>query len=82
MIGSDGSYAETRGYSLYSKGEGFIVQTEYLNNNGQNNCQGLSATYVRENTINEFFVELNGGEMKLYFSNRPSQNYFILKRQP
>ena len=82
FIANDGSFEERKRYTPKSYKNGFLVEFQYLSNNGKNNCQGLPARYVRLNTIETLYIEvLNTESMKIYFGPEETQGFIVLKKK-
>jgi hypothetical protein len=82
FIGNDGSFQERKRYISKSYKNGFIVEFQYLSNNGKNNCQGLPGRYVRLNTIETLYIELlNTERMKIYFGPEETQEFIVFKKK-
>src|SRR5215831_598933 len=82
FIGNDGSFQERKRYISKSYKNGFLVEFQYLSNNGKNNCQGLPGRYVRLNTIETLYIELlNTESMKIYFGPEETQEFIVFKKK-
>ena len=82
FVGNDGSFQEMKRYTAKSYKNGFLVEFQYLSNNGKNNCQGLPAGYVKLNTIETLYIELlNAGILKIYFGLEDAQGFMVFKKE-
>lgn len=82
FISNDGSFEERKRYIPKSYKNGFLVDFQYLSNNGKDNCQGHPARYVRLNSIETVYIELlNTKIMKIYFGPEETQGFMIFKKK-
>src|SRR6266446_2830164 len=81
FAGNDDSFQERKRYIAKSYKNGFLVEFQYLSNNGRDNCQGHPAGYVRLNTIETVYIELlNTERMKIYLGSEETQGFIIFKK--
>ena len=82
FLARDGRYEERKRYAEKSHREGFLVEFQYLSNNGQKNCQGLPANYVRTNTIETLYVQvMSTTRIKVYFGPAEMEHFIIFARR-
>lgn len=82
FVGNDGSYEERKRYTAKSYKNGLLVEFQYVSNNGENNCQGLPATYVQRNTIETVYIEVvNAETIKIYFGPEETQGFIVFKKR-
>jgi hypothetical protein len=82
FVGNDGSYEERKRYTAKPYKTGFLVEYQYLSNNGRNNCQGLPATYVQRNSIETVYIEVvNTETIKIYFGPEETQVFILFKKK-
>jgi hypothetical protein len=79
----DGSLEELKSYTIEEHKKGFRLNTQYVSNNGQKNCQNFEAAYVQENSLGTFYVEFfdDGDALKLFFDSEPGETYLLFKKQ-
>lgn len=78
LTGNDGSLIERKKYKIQRKKGGLLVLiTKYISNNGERNCQGLPADYVRKNSLSSMFLELSPDNQTMthYFGPKKSETY-------
>lgn len=82
FIADDGSLVETKNYRVTRKGNGLLIRTTYVANNGRPNCQGVAAAEVRSGTLDSIYAELSqeGGELTLYFGEHARSEFLVLVR--
>ena len=82
FIGNDGSFQERKRYIAKSYKNGFLVDFQYISNNGRDNCQGHPAAYVKLNMIETLYIQLLDTErMKIYFGSEETQGFMVFKKK-
>ena len=82
FVGNDGSFQEKKRYVAKSYKDGFLVEFQYISNNGRDNCQGYPAAYVKRNTIETIYIQLlNPGRIKIYLGSEATQDFMVFEKK-
>ena len=82
FVGNDGSFQERKRYVAKSYKDGFLVEFQYISNNGRDNCQGRPAEYVKLNTIETLYIQLlNTERIKIYFGSEEAQGFTVFRKK-
>ena len=82
LVGDDGSFQEKKRYVAKSYKDGFLVEFQYISNNGRDNCQGRPAEYVKLNTIETIYIQLlNTERIKIFLGSDETQAFMVLRKK-
>lgn len=81
--GNDGSMILRQQFRVTETAKGFILHFSYLSDNNQLNCQGLSAEFVRRNSLKVALVQFTNApiKMRLYFGDTEKAPVMTLIRR-
>jgi len=63
-----------------SKDGGLVITQRFLNHNGQPNCQGITADYVRDHLAPTLFIEPVGEMINCYMLSKANGPPLLMKR--
>jgi len=78
----DGKLIMTGTYTVTKVSKGLFLHSSYVSDNGQPNCQGLSAEFVRQNNVSRVLVQFAGGpdKLRIYFGESDDLPFIVLTR--